>query len=107
MTARTIISVVKTIQFRTEVVNEDGTVAHGWNQRYRSPHAAAENYTRHKISQWEYTKWEVAKYGSAYHRQTDADRQYKARLEDRFYRLSLRRFKDILKEDNIQNKSVD
>jgi hypothetical protein len=96
MSSRTIISVVKTIQFRTEILNEDGTVAHGWNHRYRSAHAAAQNYARHKISQWEHEKWDVATYGAAYHRQTDADRDYMDRLEDRFYRMMLRRFKEIL-----------
>jgi len=96
MSTRTIVTVVKTIQFRTEVLEEDGTVRHGWNHRYRSPHAAAENYTRQRISEWEHEKWEVAKYGAAYHRQTDADRKYMDRLYKRFYYLALRRFKELL-----------
>lgn len=96
MTSRTIMTVVKTIQFRTEILEEDGSVRHGWNHRYRSPHAAAENYTRHRISEWEHEKWEVAKYGAAYHRQTDADRKYIRRLNERFYRMMVRRFKEML-----------
>lgn len=106
MSSRTTVTVVKTIQFRTEVLNQDGTIAHAWNNRYRSPHAAAENYTRIKISQWEHEKWEVEKYGAAYHRQTESDRQYMSKLEDRFYRLALRGFKKLLKEDSTENKSV-
>jgi len=96
MTTRTIITVVKTIQFRTEILEEDGTVRHGWNHRYRSAHAAAENYVRHKISLWEDEKWEVPKYGAAYHRQTDADRKYIRKLEERFYRMMVRHFKQVL-----------
>jgi hypothetical protein len=96
MTTRTIISVVKTIQFRTEVLEEDGTVRHGWNHRYRSAHAAAENYARHKISEWEHEKWEVAKYGAAYHRQSETDRAYMYALGQRFYRMMVRHFKRVL-----------
>lgn len=96
MTTRTIVTVVKTIQFRVEVVGEDGKVEHGWNTRYRSPHSAAENYTRQRIGEWEHEKWEVAKHGAAYHRQTEADRKYIQRLSDRFYRMVLPRFKKML-----------
>lgn len=96
MSTRTIMSVVKTIQFRTEVLEEDGTVRHGWNHRYRSAHAAAENYTRQRISELEHERWEVAIYGAAYHRQTDADRKYLDRLSERFYRMMVRRFKEML-----------
>lgn len=96
MTSRIIISVVKTIQFRTEVLKEDGTVRHGWNHRYRSPHAAAQEYARARISQWEHEKWEVDKFGAAYHRQTDADRDYMYALQDRIYRMILPKFKELL-----------
>lgn len=96
MTTRTIMTVVKTIQFRTEVLEEDGTVRHGWNNRYRSAYAAAENYARQRISEWEHEKWEVAKYGAAYDRQTEAEREYMYKLQDRFYRMMVRRFKEML-----------
>jgi len=96
MPSRTTVTVVKTIQFRTEIVDDTGKVAHGWNHRYRSAHAAAENYTRQRINEWEDKKWDVRTYGAAYHRQTDADHKYVARVKDRFYRLVLKRFKELL-----------
>lgn len=96
MTTRTIMTIVKTIQFRTEILEEDGSVRHGWNHRYRSAHAAAQNYARQKISLWEHEKWEVDRYGAAYHRQTDSEREYMYKLENRFYRMMVRRFKEAL-----------
>lgn len=91
MSSRLSVSVVKTIQFRTEIVEEDGTVRYGWNHRYRSAHAAAENYTVKRI-----IDWERKRFPNGCRNLTAIEVEHIEKLKRRFHQFVLRKFKEML-----------
>jgi len=85
------ISVVKTIQIRTEELDESGKVLYGWNKRFRSPKAAAEQWADIRIREWEDKKF------GGYRHMTDADEKYRHQLKKRLIRMATAKFKGLLK----------
>lgn len=94
MTTAIKISVVRSIQFRTEYTDSDGNVV-GWNKKFQSPTVAA-RYWADMVA----ARWEDRKFGlngtAAYHYMTDDDRKHKQKVYDKAYRRILPVIKRIL-----------
>jgi len=95
------VTVVKTIQLRTEILDENGKVQHGWNKRFMIPSVAADYWVSHAILDWQERKYGDplgnGRFGTAYGKMTQSDYDRSARLEKRLKRIVTAKFKQLLK----------
>jgi hypothetical protein len=96
MTYIVTVSIVKTIQLHHEHIGVDGH-KHSYNERYRNPKVAAENWARRRMREWVRKTYQEDTLGAAYHRQSPADIRYEKRLEARLIRMATRKFKELIK----------
>lgn len=95
------VSVVKTIQLRTESVDENGKVRYGWNKRFMVPSVAADHWVSHAISEWQDRKYGDpmgnGQFTRGYHNMQQSDRDRSDRLEKRLKRIATAKFKALMK----------
>lgn len=84
------LSVVKTIQVRTEVKNELGVVGCAWNKRYRNPSLAAHDYCSVRMTERGQFLRNMGRL------QTQAELEYEGRLAERYIRYLIMIFKRLL-----------
>ena len=87
-TTRVVVTIVKTIQLRTEWMDEHGKVEHGNNQRYRVPAIACEYWARQSNLAWAECMFE--KYGNPVPWETADQRR------EKLYRRALPIFRAML-----------
>lgn len=95
------VTVVKTIQLRTEVIDPNGNVEIGWNKRFLVPSIAADYWVTHAIVDWQNRKYGDpignGHFSCGYHNMQQSDYDRSDRLEKRLKRMATAKFKELLK----------
>jgi hypothetical protein len=89
-----IVTVVKTIQLRTQWTGVDGEIV-GFNKKFQKPSVAADHWARDKVRKWENKMYEHLG-GASYHHLTNADHIEAERRFKVLKRRATRVFKRVL-----------
>ena len=90
-----VVTVVKTIQLRTQWVGVDGAIV-GFNKKFQKPSIADDYWARDKIREWETKVAQQRGPGASYHHLTNADHIEAERRFKVLKRRATRVFKRVL-----------